>query len=210
MKNMRSIIAVMSAAVLAVPFCGCSDGKESTGGANVVYYDSQNSYVDSAEVLDSAEKEARDSAKIVKGGLDEKVTVGGCDSTIKKVVYIDTLDPDDRYPEPRNLYAALVEITNNTKDTITVSSLGNFSVSVDGGDKELGLDTVTSIIARRAIEDFEDLNYDAEPGQTVKGYVTFTTPEEWKEAVFEFTPRSGENVYDSSQYTITPDMVVED
>ena len=209
MKNLKVLMALISAAALTVPFTGCSNDDSSSDSTGIVYYDSQNSYVDSVAEMDEAEKQARDNAQTATGSVGEKVTIGSCDSTIKKVVFVGKVDPDNHNAEPRNLYAALVEVTNNTDENVTVSSLGNFYVKIDGGNSDYGLDSAAAITARRAIDDFEDLNFEAAPGETVSGYVTFATPTEWKELTLEYAPKSGENVYDKAVYNVTPDKIEE-
>lgn len=207
-RNIKWVLAVLSAAALAVPFSGCSDDNNTTSNRSIVYYDSQNSYVETAPSYNSEVQEAMDNASKTEGQVGgEAVVVNDCSVVVKKVVSLGIRPADDLHAEDGEMLAAEIEVSNNTSEVVTVSALGNAEVSVDGGSAVIGMDLNTSLRASKEIEDYCDLSYEAEPGQTVSGYITFSAPVGWKEITIAYTPGTGENEYDSAVYKFTPEQV---
>lgn len=200
MKNLKYIIACMAALTITASFSGCSDDdSKNSSGSEVVYYDDNNSYVEPGE----AEAEAKANAVQIEGKLNEQVSVSVCELVVNDVTSIGVSHDD-----VSEMYAAKVSVTNNAKEAIDVSSIGDFTFVTDLSTEVFaGMDTYATSVAKKSIADFQLIDGQAEPGETVTGYITFTVEPNWNEMKISYTPRAEELNYDYVVYTITPDMV---
>ncbi len=205
MKKLKFTAVIMSVLAAAALFSGCSDNEEnSNNSGSVVYYDnSSNQYVAPEE----KDQIAKDNAQSIEGKLSEKAIISGFDVKMNKVVCVGMREKDDRNKVNSQLISAEFEITNNNSDALKVSSMGDFTITIDNDKTVLGSDSYSAVTAARTIEDYESLDYTIEPQQTVRGYISFAVDEGWKNITVTYTPQSKEISYDKLYYNITPDVV---
>jgi len=205
MKNLKYIIAIMAAVTITASFGGCKNDEDSDTDNNVVYYDETNKYVSPED----AEKVARENAVTEPVEFNQQAELSGCTLTAKKVVPLGVRPADAIYDYSADMLAIEVELTNNTEETLNISALNDFYVSVDDAPEELGHSMLTNLAATKIIEDYQAFDFDVEPGQTVSGYVTLEAKTGWKEVKLSYTPLVEDMNFDAVVYTITPDMVTE-
>ena len=108
-----------------------------------------------------------------------------------------------------DMMVAKLEITNNNEEAITVNSIGDFNISVDGSSEVIGLDLNASVAAVQEVEDYKSFDCDIEPGGTAEGYINFEAKKGWQELIIRYTPHTAQRSYDSVSFKVTPDMVEE-
>lgn len=202
MKKLKFISILLSALTATALFVGCAD--ESNTG-NVTYYDSENQYL----TPDEKEQKARDNAQVIEGKISEKTSIGGFDITINKVIHIGDREVDAVNKIKSQLLAIEIEVTNNNSETLDISALANFKAIVDGSETVNGLDSYGGVIAGKTIDNYELLNYEVEPGQTVSGYTCIAVKEDWKNIKLTYTPDSKDLSFDQMYVNFTPDIVEE-
>ena len=210
MKNIKNIIALIAAVTVTAAFtAGCSDSDKDSGtsGINVVYYDSSNS--NSYVTPQDEDSEAKANAKNIEGNISEKTTLSGCEITVTKVLNIGERPADSLHKYAADMMVAKLEITNNNEETISVNSIGDFNISVDGSNEVIGLDLNASVAAVQRVDDYQSFDCDIKPGEKAEGYINFEAKQDWKELVIRYTPHTSDKSYDSVSYKVTPDMVEE-
>ena len=205
MKKLKYIIAIMAAITITASFSGCDNDEKSDNSNNVVYYDEKNEYV----APEDAEKKARENAVIETAELNQKAELSGRTLAAKKVVSLGVRPADAVYDYSADMLAIEIELTNNTEETLNISALNDFYISIDGAPEELGFSMQTTLAATKLIEDYQSFDFDVEPGQTVSGYVTLEAKTGWKEVKLSYTPLVEDMNFDAVVYTITPDMITE-
>lgn len=205
MKNLKYIFSCLAALVIAASFSGCSnDDSSSDSSGEVVYYDdSSNSYV----APEDSEAVARKNAVTSIGKINEPASAGECEITAKNIIALGVRESNDVYDYSTDIFAVEVEVVNNTAETVNISDISDFYVSVDGGIETLAADPYIIAVATKSIDDFVSLSGDVEPGKSIKGYITFEAKSGWQEIVVSYMPLIENRNYDSVIYTITPDMV---
>lgn len=201
MKRFRYISVFLFASALFTSLIGCKDSSNGT----ITYYDgSSNVYINPNQ----KDQIAQDSAEYLIGKIAEKNSICGMDINVKKVFSIGDRPQDSMHPEKAEIIVADVEITNTTSENVEVSSMSNFEIIIDGDKPMPGMDLNTTLNARQVISDYVDLNAEAEPNQTVNGYISFEVPEGWESVVLKYYPKIEKISYDEISYTITPDLLV--
>ncbi|MGN1480638.1 DUF4352 domain-containing protein [Porcipelethomonas sp.] len=205
MKKLKSIIIAATVLVMAFPMAGCSDKKQGTAN-NVVYYDSNNSYVnpnDQQATLPTGEQR-------VEASIGTQADLKDYSVDLVKLVNVGTTGPDDVHAQEVNIYGAVFDITNNSDTAINVSSLSNFHVLLEDGSIIYG---VTGTSMKRAEEALSDvpvfLGTEIGPGETASGFYAFEVPTGWSNFEINYFPEYADENYDSLVYKVTPDMVVE-
>ncbi len=201
MKNLKYILSLLTAFTMAVSFSGCSsdskNGDTSTTTDIIEYDNDENSYV----APEDSEAVAKENAQVVEGAINQQASVGECSINAKKIISLGEKD------STTDIYTAEIEVTNNSADTLSVSGLSDFDVSVDGADSVGAIDPFITAVAAKTIDGFSILDTDIEAGKTATGYITFQAPKNWKEINIAFTPFVDNGSYDAVNYKITPDMI---
>ncbi|MGN0613980.1 MAG: DUF4352 domain-containing protein [Porcipelethomonas sp.] len=208
MKNTKYIIAVLSAVVISASFTGCSDTKDdsSESSSNIIYYNDSNSYTDpQQDAIDEAN--ARANAVTVPGKINESASVGECVINARRAVSLGERRISAASDDMCEIITVELEVTNNTQETMHVSSLGDFSVSIDGANPIAGLDISACTVAAKTVDGFETFDFDIEPGNSASGYIAFSAASGWSNIEIKYTPLEDQGNYDSVVYTVTPDMV---
>lgn len=205
MKKLKYIIAIMAAVTITASFGGCKNDKESGSDDNVVYYDEAHKYVSPED----AEKAAREKAVTKPVEFNKQAELSGCTLTAKKVVPLGVRQADAVYDYSADMLAIEVELTNNTEETLNISALNDFYISIDGSPEEVGFSMQSVLAATDLIEDYQSFDFNVEAGQTVSGYITLEAKTGWKEIKLSYTPLIEDMNFDAVVYTITPDMVTE-
>ncbi|MBE6845133.1 MAG: DUF4352 domain-containing protein [Ruminococcus sp.] len=205
MKNLKYILSCLAAFAIAASFSGCSnDDSSSDNSGEVVYYDdSSNSYV----APEDSEAVARQNAVTAIGKINEPASAGECEIIAKDIVALGEREPNDVYNYSSDIFAVEVEVINNTTETVNISDISDFYISVDGGKETLAADPYVIAVAAKSIDNFVSLDGDVEPGKSISGYITFEAKTGWQEIVVSYMPLIENDNYDSVIYTITPDMV---
>lgn len=201
MKKLKCLAIIIPLLTALSLFSGCSDKNDN---GSVLYYDNNsNQYI----APDEKEQIARDNAQVVEGKMAEKATVGGFDVNLMKIVTVGKRMTDTVNESKSDLLAAEFEITNNNPETLKVSSMGDFEITIDGNKTVLGSDTYAAVSAAKTINDYAALDYSIETNQTVRGYICFAIDEGWKNIKITYIPQSNEISYDELYYNLTPDNV---
>ncbi|MBQ8434799.1 MAG: DUF4352 domain-containing protein [Oscillospiraceae bacterium] len=203
MKNLKYILSCLAAFAIAASFSGCSNDDSSSDNEVVYYDDSSNSYV----APEDSEAVARKNAVTSIGKVNEPASAGECEIVAKDIVALGQREPNDVYNYSSDIFAIEVEVINNTDETVNISDISDFYVSVDGGKETLAADSYTIAVAAKSIDNFITLGGDVEPGKSISGYITFEAKTGWKEIVVSYIPLIENDNYDSVIYTITPDMI---
>lgn len=204
MKIFKRFAILTAALAVLTSFSGCSDENDSGSNSNVVFYDdSSNSYVNPNE----KDQIARDNSSSIKGTIGEVTSIGGFDINIKNIILVNECESSYLPDQMAEMLAIKIEITNNNTETLGASALADFKFSVDGDEYLEALQMQSSLIALKTIDDYEILNSDIEPGQTVIGYIAFEAVKDWKKIDLIYTPQSTELSYNEASFEITPDMV---
>ncbi len=201
MKNLKYIVAILVAAIIAASFSGCTEKKETTGQENeVVYYDDENSYVNP----EINRQEALKNAVAVDGEIGTEAKVN--ESTIKADKIVSIGEVQDLYGENKEGIAIKFEAVNNSEDHLQLTALGNIEILVDGNLTESS-DMMVAGVAGKIIEDYEVFGKTVKTGEMASGYVAFAVKPGWKEMIISFKPFIKYGNYDSVIYRIAPDMV---
>lgn len=205
MKNLKCILAVLASVAVLTSLSGCTSKNDASQNGNdkVVYYDqTDNSYLTPAD----EELKAKENAVITEGKLNTPAKVSDFSINVKSVISLGIRNPNGIRNYSAERMAVKVEITNNTSEYAEISSLSEFTVTVDGQEFD-SEDIDTPKTAVSMIDDYQFLPDEVEAGQTVSGYLAFEVSNGWKEMVISYNPTTKDDNYDAVEYKITPDMV---
>lgn len=210
MAKIRRILAVVSTAVMVFSV-GCREKSNSTEN-NVVYYDSSNEYSQDIEGVENEEGDVVKEEELIENiptipcRLNDVAEVSGVGVKMLNVYDVGILKANDFYNYDRQVIAVVCEITNNTDAPINVNSFDMNIEYLDGDKTNVTTGTQSMLVAQEKITDMEQFNSEVQPGQTVKGYVSYAVYSRWESLSLYYTPSfAGNNT--AVVLDVTSDMV---
>lgn len=210
MKNIKILLAVLSSAAL-VFVGGCGENKGSTGN-NIVYYDSSNSYSQSAEGVENSrgeivrEEEKPENIPTIPANIGENAELAGMDVKITNVYDAGIIEAGDTANYDKQVVAVVCEITNNT-DTEQLVNVFDFKVKlIDGEYTDIMTDLSALTQAQKKISSMESLNVTLQPGETVTGYAPFAVYSRWETLSVYYKPAQTDSE-EVLAFEISKDMV---
>lgn len=199
-KLFKSASAVL-AAVMVLSSVGCGD-KNNAKNNSIIVYDDSNPYV-STTIDDST----LPTGETVKGEMGKKSTMDKVDITLKKASLIAKIKENANQPKPTDVIVCFFDITNNTDKDISVVSIDNFDLLVDGVISSNVSSLNSLMMAGQEYPDIMSLNSpELAPGESVSGYVAMEAEQEWKQLQVVYRPLKGTND-NSVIFDLTPDMI---
>ena len=199
-KLFKSASAILAAAMV-LSSVGCGDKKD-TKNNSIIVYDDSNPYV-STTVDDST----LPTGESVKGEMGKKSTMDKVDITLKKASLVIKLNENENQTKPTDVIVCFFDITNNTDKDISVVSIDNFDLLVDGVISSNVSSLNSLLMTGQEYPDIESLNSpELGPGESVSGYVAMEAEQEWKQLQIVYRPLKGTND-NSVTFDLTPDMI---
>lgn len=208
MKITRKTIAVFSA--LSIIFvCGCE--KDNGSPNNIVYYDNDAPYSQSAEKIEAndndnfSEKELKITFPTVPASINEPAEVLGISVNLTNIYDMGILENNIIYDTQKQILAFVFEITNNSDSDIEVNSL-NLSLNILNGETTNIIPDIFGINhSQKKLSEIKILEGTVKPGETVKGFSPISIDPKWNSISIYYNNDALEDT--AVSFDITKDMV---